>query len=183
VAGTLLATACTFWFTSTVTEVYTAHVLIALAVLWAADRVHHAAGRTTLRRAIMTLAALCGVGLAHHPTIVLVFPAAAALAWRRRERSGRKVEAQVSAGSAAWLLAGVLALHPAVAYGSLRAHAGPRRRRGTTSRGGADGSRDRAAYRPSIWDGRACSVDGWKHVLLTLARDLGLVGLALAGRV
>lgn len=170
VAGALLATARSFWFSATVTEVYTAHVLVALGLLWAAERV-----REGKERAVLVLGMLAGVGLAHHPTIVLVLPSAMLLLRRPRRRTHVQ-EWLVAAGLGAGLAA--------LAYGSLllRARFSPEATWDHFS--GVQGwwaHVTAAEYRPLDlgWAGLLRG-DGWHHVLASLARDLGPVGLLLA---
>ncbi|HET9299338.1 MAG TPA: DUF2723 domain-containing protein [Candidatus Polarisedimenticolaceae bacterium] len=164
VAGALLAIARTFWFSATVTEVYTAHVLVALALLWAAER-----------RSLPLLGLLAGVGLAHHPTIVLVLPSAVLLARQPRGRA-RSKEWVVAAG----LAVGVAA----IAYATLllRARWVPEFTWNHFS-----GTRawwehvTAAAYRPfDLGVAGLFRPEGWKHVLEALALDLGPAGLLLA---
>ncbi len=170
VAGALLATARTFWFSATVTEVYTAHVLVALALLWAAERV-----REGKEGSIPLLGLLAGVGLAHHPTIVLVLPSVVLLARQRRGRARTK----------AWLLAAALALAvAALAYGSLllRARLVPE-----ITWNHFSGTRawwehvTAAAYRPfDLGFAGLFRLEGWRGVLSAPAVDLGPAGLLLA---
>jgi hypothetical protein len=184
-AGTLLATGRTFWFSSTVTEVYTAHVLVALAALWAAERVRGASERAQLRRAILVLGVLVGVGLAHHPTIVLVLPTVALLVWRPR-RPAKRGQGGLVAGIGVWLGAAALALGIAgLAYGSLllRARWAPQATWNHFTAASVWLEHvTAAAYRPfDLGWGGLLRGDGWRVVLFTLGRDLGLVGVALAG--
>ena len=184
-AGALLATGRTFWFSSTVTEVYTAHVLVVLAVLWAADRVRVASDGAALRRAILVLGVLVGVGLAHHPTVVLALPTVALLVWRPR-RPAKKGQRRLVAGTGPWLGAAALALGIAgLAYGSLllRARFAPQATWNHFTAASAWLEHvTAAAYRPfDLGWGGLLRGDGWRVVLLTLLRDLGFVGVALAG--
>jgi hypothetical protein len=189
VAAALLATGRTFWSASTVTEVYTAHVLLALAILWAADRVRAAEDRAALRRAVAVLGAFSGLALAHHPTVVLVLPAAAVLAWRVRDK-GRKARGGPAAGAGAWLAAAGLAIAiPALAYGSLllRARAAPEATWNHFTTGREWWAHvTAAAYRPfDLGWGALLDGDRIALVLGSLARDLGPAGvlLAIAGAV
>jgi len=91
-AGALaLAFSATFWAASTGAEVYTVHLALMAALLLAAATVGSADDARVRARAATLGGAMLGLGLAHHPTIVLALPAAAALAaageraagWRR----------------------------------------------------------------------------------------------------
>ena len=169
-AGGLLATARTFWFSATVTEVYTAHVLVALALLWAAERAREGRGR-----ALLLLGVLAGLGLAHHPTIVLVLPSVVLLA--RRPRGPARTRE--------WLVAaGVAMAVAAAAYGSLllRARLSPEATWNHFSGVAAWWAHvTAAAYRPfDLGFAGLLRGEGWRRVLEALAVDLGPVGLLLA---
>jgi Tfp pilus assembly protein PilF len=99
-AGLALAASSTFWSAATVAEVYTLHLLFVSLLLWEADRVGRAPMDTTRARALLLAAGALGLGLAHHPTIALVVPAAALLAARVNLDAGGPGS---SAGPQRWL--------------------------------------------------------------------------------
>ena len=89
-AGLALAASSTFWWVSTVTEVYTLHLFLMTVVVGAAWVVGASSERGTRERALLIASMALGAGLAHHPTIVLVLPAAAVLAAAGPSRRGRR---------------------------------------------------------------------------------------------
>lgn len=83
--GMALAVSSTFWSIATVAEVYSLNVLLMTVVLCAAALVGSATVSDRGRAWAAWIAAVAlGLGLAHHPTVVIVLPAAALLAVRGR---------------------------------------------------------------------------------------------------
>lgn len=86
----LLAFSPLFWYYSEIAEVRALNDL--LAVLAAYCSVRHAQTRTAA--SLAGLAAALGLGLSHHPTFVLILPAAAFWLWRQRALpTGRRAAA------------------------------------------------------------------------------------------
>jgi len=79
-AGLALAVSSTLWANATMTEVYALHVLLVLALLGAATVAGDARDGATRGRAMVVAGAVLGIGIAHHPTVVLALPSAAILA-------------------------------------------------------------------------------------------------------
>jgi len=157
-AGLGLAASSTFWAVATVTEVYTLHLLLLMLLLCAAVLVGTATSATARAGALLGAAAVLGAGLAHHPTIVLALPAAAALGLsRRRIFELRRARNWVCIGIAALLVIGIpLLLYLALMY---RARLGP----------------------PSSW-GDPTTLDAlWAHVRAVgfQHQDQGWAGLAV----
>ena len=86
-AALALAVSSTFWQVSTVAEVYTLHLFFMIAMLSAAQAIGDTSGKAR-RTALLLAAAALGLGLAHHPTIVLAVPAALVLLLRRPRPPG-----------------------------------------------------------------------------------------------
>jgi tetratricopeptide (TPR) repeat protein len=113
VAGFALAVSSTFWANAVMTEVYALHLLLVFGLLGAATVVGDARDEAIRGRALVVAGAVLGVGIAHHPTIVLALPSAAVLA----ARGGR---GPLERGPTSWLPRGgvrhfVLALSIAIA--------------------------------------------------------------------
>ena len=86
-AALALGVSSTFWQVSTVAEVYTLHLFFMIAMLSAAQAIGDTSGKAR-RTALLLAAAALGLGLAHHPTIVLAVPAALVLLLRRPRPPG-----------------------------------------------------------------------------------------------
>jgi tetratricopeptide (TPR) repeat protein len=94
-----LAVSSTMWKVSTVTEVYTLHLFLIVLLSCAAFVTGTAPERRGRRIGLLVGAAALGLGLAHHPTIVLALPAAAVLAAAPRDGSSKSRPRR----AAAWL--------------------------------------------------------------------------------
>jgi hypothetical protein len=96
-----LAVSPVVWSQATLAEVYTLNAAIVAAILVVlvpmdcmtgrvapvtSDALADRARQTDLRRHLILLAGLLGLGLAHHRTVVLLLPAAALVLWRLRGR-------------------------------------------------------------------------------------------------
>jgi len=109
-----LAFSATFWRVATVAEVYTLHLFFMAVLLGAAAVVGSASRKTARTRGLLVGASVLGLGLAHHPTIVLAVPAAVILAGRRNlergeGRKGKGLAGILPAVPARWMVvAGLL---------------------------------------------------------------------------
>lgn len=116
-AGLGFAASSTFWGAATVTEVYSLHLLVVVGLLEASAAAGEAGEGPWRGRALVRAALWVGLGLAHHPTIVLAVPAAVVLAWPAR---GNKAMGRARAPARVGLLLPAVALGlPALFYGSL----------------------------------------------------------------
>lgn len=174
-AGVFLAVSSTFWSVATITEVYALHVLLGLWLLTAAQSL----GRGGGGRALAGACAAFGLGLAHHPTIVLWVPAAAWLACRAPSgRRGFRLPARPGAILAAAAGSAAIALG---CYGwmLLRARAGPPSNWGDPST--LDALRlhvTAAVYRHLDLGWRGIGRwEGWVRLGTVVARDLAWVGM------
>jgi len=121
-AGFALAVSSTFWANATMAEVYALHVLLVLALLGAATVAGDARDGAARGRAMVVAGAVLGIGIAHHPTIVLALPSAAVLAARGgRLRDDRGVVSWLPRiAPRHWISALLLATAtPVAAYASL----------------------------------------------------------------
>ncbi len=120
-AGLGLAVSSTFWTASTVAEVYTLHLSCLACGLLLADGAGRAATDGARGRGIVLTALAFGIGLSHHPTILVALPGVAVLLWPRRGESGRS---GVRASRGARLLAaGIFVGVPILAFVWLLARA------------------------------------------------------------
>ncbi|HEX6851467.1 MAG TPA: DUF2723 domain-containing protein [Candidatus Polarisedimenticolaceae bacterium] len=88
-----LAFGATFWGAATTAEVYALHVLLLLGFLGAAWRLGTAPTATERAWAVFAAGGALGLGLSHHPTIVLAVPAAVVLGWPARRTLGARAVA------------------------------------------------------------------------------------------
>lgn len=173
-AGTALALSNTFWDVATVAEVYSFHVLLMIALLAAAWGATHAGAPERRAWSAFGAGAALGLGLAHHPTIVLALPAAAVLAWPGRGRLERRHALR------AWAIAfGIAAMIPVAAYVwlLLRSRGGPPSNWGNPSTLAAlwtHATAHQYRFYDMGWAGLA-RPEAWGRGLLFLARDGGFV--------
>ncbi len=85
-----LAVSSTFWWISTVAEVYSLHLSLLVGLLFSAWIAGRSGSTRSRSRAWFAAGVVLGLGLAHHPTIVLALPAAAILAWPSRGADARR---------------------------------------------------------------------------------------------
>jgi tetratricopeptide (TPR) repeat protein len=173
-AAGAFATCGIVWSVATITEVYALHALllvVLLALAWRAGTGNDDASR---RRAFLGVSIALGLGLAHHPTIVVALPAVLVMAWcGRRALRARDVAACI----------GIAVAIPIAADLSLLLRA----RWDHDAWGGID-SISRlvphvlaSRYRPyDLGWGALSRTEGWKSLISALTRGFAGAGL-LAG--
>lgn len=87
-ASSSFALSATFWWVALVTEVYSLHLLLMMGLLCASAVAGSALDERRRGLALVAAGGLLGLGLAHHPTIVLALPAAAILAAPAGKKTG-----------------------------------------------------------------------------------------------
>jgi hypothetical protein len=187
VAALAFAFSATFWYVSITAEVYTLHVLLVVLLLCLATVFGEGAGPVPRRRTFLAACIVVGLGLAHHPTIVLALPAALVLAARRgppRDEAPRGVRAAVVRGLP-WVAGPLLVLAiPLALYGEmmLRARGGP-----AVNWGYAVDPERLAAHVSALsfrhldlgWSG-VLRPASWRALAAVLAGELDPLGLPLA---
>ena len=148
-AAGILATSTGFWELATLTEVYALHAALMAAFLFAAWSLGSADDPTMRRRSLYLATCALGLGLAHHPTIVLAVPSALIWAWPARRSLGARDRLLGAA-----LILAIPALFDATLL--LRAHADP-----------------------TAWGGVRDLETLWRHVAASRYRmyDVGWAGL------
>ncbi len=181
-AGVFLAVSSVLWSVATIAEVYALHAFLLLFLLASALVLGDATRKPSRMGALAGFTLTLGLGLAHHPTIVLALPAAIWLAIRqdgakRGFRSPVKALEWVGALGAALGIAALFYL-----WMMLRAGGDPASNWGDPATLGALWEHATAsAYRASDLGMRGLlRAEAWRDLGATAARDLAFVGLPLA---
>ncbi|HJQ99683.1 MAG TPA: DUF2723 domain-containing protein [Candidatus Polarisedimenticolaceae bacterium] len=162
-AAGIFATSSVVWSTATETEVYAAHALLLALLL-----------ETSRRGRLLGAAVALGLGLAHHPTIVLALPSAAMLAWPALRTSRPRT----------LVLAAAIALSIPLAADAtllLRGRSDPGAWGGVDSVPSLVAHVTAARYRSyDLGFAGLLRPEGWSFVAATLGRGLAFTGLLAA---